>query len=220
MDQISALKQHLQKSKIKGLALDIDETLSKTRDYFIGQIIKKFGNPEKLSVNKLIKKYRYTHNIPYWQNEEVEEFMESQLRRSAKVTESLKLIPNSAKAVNTINKTIPIAAYITARPLSVQKATKQWLKINNFPEAPLITRPNSVLHKNIHKWKAGVLKKLYPNIIGIVDDNQKLIEFLPADYKGTIYLFDTIACPAPPKIKVLCCKDWNEVLKNIIISKS
>ena len=48
-----------------GIAVDIDETLSWTVGYWFKEMIKLFGNPEKLSVKKLISKYRYTQNVPY-----------------------------------------------------------------------------------------------------------------------------------------------------------
>lgn len=51
--------------KTIGLAVDIDETLSWTLKYWVEKMAEKFGNPENLSVLEIIKKYRYSQNVPY-----------------------------------------------------------------------------------------------------------------------------------------------------------
>src|SRR3712207_157728 len=95
-----------------GLALDIDETLCKTNAYWIEQMQALFGNPECLSVQEIIDKYRYTQSVPYWQIEAAIKWMEEQ-RVSNEVQENLPLIENANHIVNKINEVVPILAYIT-----------------------------------------------------------------------------------------------------------
>jgi len=188
-----------------GLALDIDETLSWTIGYWVEKMQEKFGNPENLTVKEMVEKYRYSNNIPYWQHAEALEWV-SHMIWSDEIQKELPLIEEADLYVNKINEIIPIAAYITARPEKVLNGTKEWLKNHGFPEAPIICKPRTVEHneENNNKWKADVLKQSYPNIIGIIDDNVKLLEFLGDDYKGTVFLYDhvhnqglsdTVACP-------------------------
>lgn len=139
------LHQQLQSENIKGLALDIDETLSWTLYHWISEMQKHFGNPENLTIKQLIAKYRYTQNVPYWQTEEALQWMESN-RHSDELQERLPLIEGADQAVQRINHIIPIVAYITTRPNTVITGTKQWLDKHNFPEAPIITRPPYVEH--------------------------------------------------------------------------
>ncbi|PIN75466.1 hypothetical protein COV17_03845 [Candidatus Woesearchaeota archaeon CG10_big_fil_rev_8_21_14_0_10_36_11] len=55
----------------RGLALDIDDTLSDTNKFWFTNLQRLFGNPEKLTPQEMIQKYRYIQEVPYWQNSEV-----------------------------------------------------------------------------------------------------------------------------------------------------
>jgi len=195
-----------------GLAVDIDETLSWTVGYWMREMQIKFGNPENMTAEDLAGKYRYTSNVPYWQHPEAREWMENK-RRSNETQEALPLIEGADIYINKINKIIPIAAYITVRPESVLSGTKNWLKKHNFPEAAVICRPDEIAHGDGNKWKAEVLKKLYPGIKGIIDDNSGLLDFLGDDYRGRVFLYDhednrgfSFA---------VACKDWAAVYEEI-----
>ena len=200
------------KIKQKGLALDIDETLSRTNGHWFKTLIKKFGNPEKLTVEEILKNYRYTNNVPYWQAKEAHEWMEEQ-RHSNDMQRELPLIENANHTVEKINKIIPISAYITVRPDTVIEGTKDWLLQHNFPLAPIICRPKNVEFTQGNKWKANLLHKLYPKILGIIDDNPELLEHLPKDYKGTVFVYGLEKIET--KINAIPCKDWNTVLKEV-----
>lgn len=164
----------------------------------------KFGNPENLTVKEMVEKYRYSNNIPYWQHDEALEWV-SHMTWSDEIQKELPLIEGADFYLKKISEIIPISAYVTARPEAVLNGTKEWLKKHGFPEAPIISKPRSVEHNedNNNKWKAKVLKQSYPGIVGIIDDNAKLLEFL-TDYQGTIFLYDhqhnqgfsnAVACP-------------------------
>ena len=62
-----------------------------------------------------------------------------------------------------------------------------------------------------NKWKAKVLEYLYPEVLGIVDDNPNLVKNLSKSYKGTIFLYDHTETERKD-IKVVPCRYWNQVL--------
>ena len=64
---LAKVKENLKKNNMRGLALDIDETLSWTVGFWVEQLQKEFGNPENLSTQELVTKYRYVQSVPYWQ---------------------------------------------------------------------------------------------------------------------------------------------------------
>jgi hypothetical protein len=193
--------------KIKsGIAVDIDETLSWTVGHWFKEMTHLFGNPEKLSIKKLATKYRYTQNVPYWQTKEVLSWIESQ-KHSNELQKILPLIKNANHYLNKIDKIKPVAVYLTTRPENVIKGTKFWLDKHGFPKAPIICRPLN-WKDNSNLWKAGVLLKLYPQILGIIDDNPELLTFLEAkNYQGTVYLYDNKNIKSK-NINVTCAKTW------------
>ena len=211
--EVVALKKRLKFMGVKGLALDIDETLSFTIGYMIEKLMEGLGNPENLTVEEIIKKYRHTDKIPYWQGEKAEEILES-IRNSNEIQRELPLIKNADSTVNKINKIVPISAYITVRPKIIIKGTKLWLQKNNFPVAMVITKPDKILRKDGNEWKAKVLEYLYPEVVGIVDDNPDLAKYLSKSYKGTVFLYNNTEV-LNKDIRVISCKDWETVLLNI-----
>lgn len=211
--EVVALKNKLKSLGVKGLALDIDETLSFTIGYMVKKLINNLGNPENLAIEDIVNKYRHTDNIPYWQGQKAEKILEN-IRNSNKIQTDLPLIKNSESTVSKINKIIPIIAYITVRPKKIIKGTKIWLQKNNFPEATVIAKPDRVLRKEGNQWKAKVLEYLYPEVLGIVDDNPDLAKYLSKNYQGTVFLYKNTEI-LNKDIRVISCKDWKTVLLNI-----
>ncbi len=77
----------------------------------------------------------------------------------------------------------------------------------------MICRPNKLVHSNGHEWKAKILKELYPKVLGIIDDNSKLLQFLDPDYKGTVFMYehhDNLGFPF-----AVACKDWLTVYQEV-----
>jgi len=196
----------------QGLALDIDETLSHTATHWFKEMIKLFGNPENLSVEELLKKYRYVHDVPYWQSKEAQKWLDDS-RNSNEMKRSIPVIEESIENVKKINEIVPIVAYITVRPQTVIEGTQDWLIKYSFPKAPLIHRPNNIAHEDGNKWKAGVLEELYPSVLGIIDDNPKLLNFLSQDYKGKVFVYNLDKVET--KINAIACKDWSTVLLEV-----
>jgi len=203
---------NLPKIEKTGLAVDIDETLSWTIGYWVEQMQKKFGNPENLSIKEIIEKYRYTQNVPYWQSEEALKWIDQKIH-SNELQKDLPLIEESNIYLNKINQIIPIAAYITVRPKTVIKGTQEWLDKHDFPKAPVVCKPMNVKHADGNKWKAGLLKKLYPDIVGIIDDHIKLVECLDKDYQGKVFLYDHTTVDS--QLNVVACKHWLNIYTEV-----
>ena len=195
----------------QGIAVDIDETLSDTTKYWFDEI-SKLANPENLSPEEIKKKYRYTHQVPYWQTEEISNWLDGKLKDN-ELQKELLLIENSNLLLQKINELIPVVAYITARPEIVAEGTKHWLDKHNFPKAKLICKPNNeTLGGN--EWKANILKDMYPQVLGIIDDNPKLAEALGEDYKGVLFLYDHEEIKS--NANVVSCLTWEDVYKNVL----
>ncbi|MFA6185384.1 MAG: hypothetical protein WCT51_02920 [Candidatus Shapirobacteria bacterium] len=211
--EIVALKRRLKLAGVTGLALDIDETLSFTIGFMVEKLIEKFGNPENLSVEEICKKYRHTDKIPYWQSDEVNIII-NEIVHSNEIQKELPLIKNSNKLIQEINKLVPIVAYITVRPVDIISGTNFWLKKHNFPKATIIAKPRNINRKMGNKWKAKVLEYLYPQVVGIVDDNPDLTKFFSKKYKGVIYLYDHTEAERKD-INVIPCDSWETVAKKV-----
>lgn len=190
-----------------GLAVDIDETLSWTNSFWMELMQEKFGNPERLTAKEMVKKYRYPQNVPYWQYEAAITFIEENNSNIAQ--ESISVVEDANDYLNRINEIVPVTAYITARPVKVSTGTKNWLRQHNFPDAPLICRPDEIMHSKGNEWKAEVLKTLYPRVLGIIDDNAQLLQCLGTDYPGRVFLYDHHDNLGYPY--VAACKDWLQV---------
>lgn len=203
---------YLVQSLVKGLALDLDETLSQTNILWIEEMSKVFGNPENLEPEEIIAKYRYTWKVPYWQKPEVNEWISKKVHDNDLQTR-LPVIPDALKYVNEIQKIVPISAYITARPESVVPGTQEWLAKNGFPQAPVIARPNDYPRKLSNVWKAGVLEYLQQKVLGIVDDNGGILDHFK-DYCGTIFLYDNEETPESD-FDAVACPNWETVFEEV-----
>ena len=211
---IQALKANLKKNKIRGIALDIDDTLAVSGDYWIIGLQENFGNPENLSIDEIKEKYRYSYNAPYWNNPAVRNW-EKTTRYDHNWHLKLPLIKNANHIVEEINKIVPIAIYLTARPKSIMPATKEWLEKYNFPKAPILYRPKDVKLPLSLAWKAKVLEYLYPQIVAMVDDHPQLAKDLSSKYPGTLYLYDYHDQAPRSDINIVPCKSWQEILEKL-----
>lgn len=196
----------------RGLALDIDDTLSVTRLFWFEEKQRLFGNPENLTARKMIKKYGYTYLVPYWNTEEVKKWAD-EIQISKTYWENLPLIDGSSEAVKKIDARVPILLYLTGRPDHTLKSTNIWLEKHGFPKRPVLAQPNSQYGK-ANEWKGRTLAALYPEVRGIIDDNPELISNLPEDYKGTIYLYNNTKHPKT-LIRVIPCPTWNSVVEAV-----
>jgi len=209
------LKNNLAVEKICGIALDIDDVLSHTDSHWIEKMRTRFGTPEDLTAEEIRDRYHGRfENIPSWSTPEalavIDEFLHSN-----EFQETIPLIEHSDHAVKKINDIIPIVAYITARPISVYEGTRRWLERHAFPPAPLVFRPLDIHHEKKNLWKAELLRDLYPQVVGIVDDHPELPKQLKhIGYKGKLYLYDS-GQHGKEYDGVARCRSWEEVLKQI-----
>jgi len=204
------MESNFSEIKVAGLAVDIDETLAWTIGYWVEEMQKKFGNPEELTIKEMVEKYRYTQNVPYWQHAEAMEWVDEKIH-SNETQKELPLIEDADFYLKKINDIVPVAAYLTIRPENVLEGTRDWLTKHGFPAAPIICRP--LEETNGSQWKAKVLSSLYPKILGIIDDNAKLLEFLDKNYPGIIFLYDHKDNKG--QANVVACPNWLAVYKEI-----
>ncbi len=202
----------------RGLALDIDDTLSKTNIAIIEGLQKTFGNPSGMDPMEILKSFSHHSEIPYWEAPE-HKIWKKELVNGNEFYEDLLLIENANHFVNKINAIIPISCYLTARPDNVADTTKIWLQKHGFPDRPIIAKPQNIEFHSANAWKAKKLVEYASTIIGIVDDNSHLIAELPADYSGTIFLYDQHghrAYDQKTTVKVIPCNNWESVYEQII----
>jgi len=196
--------------KPHGLALDIDNTLSASNIHWAKELERLYGNPTGMTPEELCEKYMLSSHVPHWkESPEAQEWME-QARRSPEIHHEYPLIENAKHMVNKIDAIIPITAYVTARWEVVREATEAWLWKHEFPAAPVYMRPMNA-PGTAHFWKGTFLPTLYPEVQGIVDDDPRLLEHMPEDYKGTIFLYKTQEHIETP-IEVVKCAKWEDVL--------
>lgn len=217
MNNVQALKRKFRSQGVSGLALDIDETLSWTVGFWFDLLRDRIGNPENLSTEELVNKYRYSQRVPYWQTAEAQELLDG-YRNSDEIQEALPLIDNADTAIREIHEITPIAVYLTTRPDRVIAGTKRWLDKHGFPTANVIARPSEVPPEDSNKWKAAVLESLYPEILGIIDDNPGLVDNLSGGYRGTVYLYNMSEHPRQD-IAVIPCAGWPEIIQAVVEDK-
>lgn len=212
----------MQSRGARGLALDIDETLADSNSHWFDHMIA-FHPLEGVHKKEIVERYKFMEHVPGWDNQEAIDRMTG-LMHSNEFNETVPLIEDAYHVVNTIQQSIPIAAYITARPATIRTGTEKWLLKNGFPKAPLIMRPTTTevskpdgLYRN--SWKANILQFLYPEVLGIVDDNLGLAhELVELKYPGTLYLYGPQTEAFTETENVILCPTWKSVLPAVLRS--
>ncbi|MDP2630956.1 MAG: hypothetical protein Q8P56_06155 [Candidatus Uhrbacteria bacterium] len=202
------------KNTVRGLALDIDDTLAWTCREWVEHLHLKFGNPENLTPREFVEKYGLIQHAEYFKREEVYAHIRTMCVNPT-LHESIAVIADALPALEKISSVIPIVAYLTARPESMRSITEPWLKRHGFPERELIMRPDELPLEDMPRWKAQALEQLYPKAIGIIDDNPSICTHLSKEYPGVIFLYnhsgDGVSHPAAQS-----CSDWNDVVQKVI----
>ncbi len=211
--EIALFKQIEREKGRQGLVLDIDETLSWTVAHWMKEMQERFGNPEGLSVEEMVARYRFSYNVPYWQTDEAMAWLE-EARHQNELQESLPVIEGANETARAINEIVPIVGYLTIRPHVVIPGTRSWLEKHDFPEGIIIAKPDGITHAEGNRWKAEVLRFLFPEVIGIIDDNPDLLEYLTPDYEGEVYLFGSETIDSTG-LRVIPCKTWSNVYEQV-----
>ncbi len=211
---IVAFKRQLESRETNGLVIDIDETVSWTQPQLVRELLKLFGNPRNLSVEEACESMARTRELPFEKPEAAIKWIVRALNSEERV-EEYPIVKGSSEAVERIDRIIPIVGYLTLRRTRVRNATKRWLNKHGFPDAPVITRPNNLKTGEGMKWKARTLAYLYPQVIGIIDDNPDILDHLPSSYKGTIFLYGNPDY-AGGDLDVVPCGMWDDVYMKVV----
>lgn len=218
--QDNEILDHLVSGCRRGIALDIDETLSSTNVFWFTRMLKLFGNPENLTPEEMARKYHLAQHVPYWQGrEDVETWMNAE-RTKNDSQKTIPLIPNAKDTVIKINNYAPILLYLTVRPQCVLEGTQEWLHNMGFPPAPIVGRPDTVPFEKGNAWKASLLPSLFPFISVLVDDNPSVMRSLDSSYAGRLLLFSQSSSLIPHTHQscTIACPDWTDV-EQIITSE-
>jgi len=187
--RLEHLMRDLKNHNSRGLALDIDLTLSTTNQDYFTLLSERFPFPDNPGVERLMALYRYTDTVPQWQGEEAQRAMH-EFRVSDQFQRDLGVVPDAPEEVRRIHtELIPIVAYVTTHPTCVLEGTAFWLREKGFPYAPILACQEGIPHKSRSLWKASVLFSLRERIIGFVDDDPDIKRELPGKYAGTAFLF-------------------------------
>ena len=207
------LKESLRASGRRGLALDIDDTLSQTGWYCIEQLVRVHGNPGDLTSQELREQYaKLLTGTSAWPAETVAA-THWHVVHSNEVQEGIPLIEYADEAVRSIDALVPVVAYVTARPVAVYEGTRNWLMRHRFPEASVVFRPPAIGVAERSAWKAKVLANLYPEVQGVVDDHAELAGQLAGlGYAGKVYLYDNGHC-ASDYAGMSDCGSWEDILE-------
>jgi hypothetical protein len=209
-NDVLELKAQLQEANRRGLVLDIDDTIAKTAPYLLEVIYKDFGYPHNGTADDLLKKHG-KYDQDFWKQTEIEEWFEQNVDS---VTPDIPLVDNIHQMIQKVNQIIPIVGYLTAREERKRQITQDWLDKHNFPSVPLLMLPSNQIEPSGSKWKAKVLQTLYPEVIGIIDDNERLADVLPANYPGYLYLYDVPEYPRND-IKIIPCLTWDDIYTKV-----
>ncbi len=202
---------------MKGLIVDIDDTLSETTKFWISVFQEKFGNQEGLSVDDMYRKYHYVQNVPYWKGQDVDSLIHKYIN-SNHFQMKLPMISNSNTVLSQIALEVPIICYLTKRPETVRKGTETWLLKYNFPKAPLLMKPKSIPDRDGNIWKAKFINTQMNKNVGIIDDDKNLVYLLERD-KSTRYFLFGIENHNSPAINVYPCVTWDVLWEKYIIIK-
>mgnify|MGYP000582485241 CR=1 FL=1 len=213
MYTVESLKAHLSAQPRPGLALDIDDALCILGKRWYDELAALVGHPG-LTFEEVVEQYGLFHLVPAWKDKpQVEDWIQATLHSNEHYL-SLSPIEKARERVQDILSHIPIHAYITMRSAAVVESTLHWLKQNGFPDLPVLFRPLDTSKDEMHGWKGKAIAALHPEIVGIVDDDVRVIHQLPNYYSGTIFLFGGRTCEREG-IRVVPCRDWDEVYEKV-----
>lgn len=210
------LKQSFEAKGIRGVAVDIDDTLSATNLQWARQLLFTLGNPEALTPEQIISKYEYVRNVPYWPKERIEHFVQECFADETSLL-GYPVLEGALPGIYEVQEVTPLLAYVTTRPDSMVDVTKAWLKRSSFPDADVVCLPHADLLqwsgiKSAMEWKAMLLEYLYPHISGIIDDNEEFIHHLSPSYRGSVCLLHrSPLIPLRTDLALYSCPTWHDV---------
>ena len=197
---ISALRRRFARAGTVGIALDVDDVKADTSRPRFVTMAQKYGLPPGKTVDDLMSEYEYIEDVPLWQTPAALADAAT-MRVSVPLHLALAPLPGAVAGVAGLNAVVPVVVDITSRIGPMRASTAEWNRRNGFPDVPVITGPAPIdpaALSTVGDWKVAVLEYLWPYVIGIVDDNPKLLNALPWDYPGHVYVFGDRAATRPP----------------------
>jgi hypothetical protein len=209
------LKQALAAQNNPGLAYDLDRTIFDTATYWVEQLKQLTYISASIPTDQITTQYPHLQDAPFLsQHRLARQWMENAIH-SNQLQSELPLIPKAKPHLTLISQALPVSAYISRRPQAVASGTQKSLEKHCLPKAKTILFPAPIPPANGNLWKAACLDYLYPEVLGIVDDSLDLIDSLPKEYPGIIFLFGQTLKP-DTALDVIPCPDWQSVLSNVL----
>ena len=189
------------------LAVDIDDTLAQTNLFWARHHLQVYGSPEDLSAEDIIEKYRFVRHVPYCQIDDAYNWVEAHIRSNEAKLE----IPVIEESVE-VMRNIPVACYLTNRPGNTIDGTKRWLKKYGFPNREIIASKEGL------RWKAQKLEDMFPDVLGVIDDNIDLLRHLKSEYDGKIFLYSK-SNQINSTLDLILCPTWADIENEVQRSK-
>jgi len=181
-------KNHLKSNNLFGISLDLDDTIADSNIYWGTKINEITPIKKDDEIVEYIEKYKYIKKIPEWNTKAISEWVGEQLSSNSLI----KKIPSNKESLlslKIITEKHNIICYLTGRTEVILEGTSEWLSSNGFPDAPVLFYPDHLNFKNASEWKALLLCYLYPHIYLHVDDNEEIIDYLPYNYAGKMFMY-------------------------------
>lgn len=193
---------------VRRIAIDLDGTSSDTAACWAEKLFTKFPVPNT-TPEQLLAKHRLASLVPDWQLPEPAAYV-AQLRVCPDTHREYRPIPGAVEGARFFAERIEIE-YLTMRPRCVLDATAWWLDHHGFPQAEIVACPDAIDFRDRAAWKAQQLHDRYPSLIGIVEDETKVVHALPKGYRGAVLLFSHDQTPRDD-IQVIPCATWDHVI--------
>lgn len=156
--------------------------------------------------------YGYAQNVPRWleHEEELFEFMRI-LRKDPDFIRSHQPIEGALEGLLALTRIISFRGYVTTRPESALRVTREQLFSYGFPSAPVICMPDELLlTQREGPWKRRQIEGLGVDLV--IEDNVGLADGLPATTKVIIIegMHNRICVPQREDIVVV--PHWSKVV--------
>ena len=149
------------------IALDIDDTLSLTKEYLITFLANNYNISTNLDPQSFLKRYKNPEDHPNWQSHNIQ----STIAHTYNDPAFLNKIPPRLIAQKYLTKfgtSIKISCYISSRLDCHTSLTKKWLMRHRFPNASVILRQP---HIKKHDWKLTSLAQQHLQTHYLIDDH-------------------------------------------------
>ncbi|MBI2176493.1 hypothetical protein HYU40_04090 [Candidatus Woesearchaeota archaeon] len=209
------LRQSFEATSLRGVGVDVDDTISATNLHWARQLIGVFGNPEGLRPEEIILKYGYVRKVPYWPKDDIERFVQECFAKKEPLLD-YPVLDGALDGICAVKEVVPIAMYVSTRPDLVTGVTKLWLKRNAFPDAEVVCSPRTELLQSANirdagQWKAMLLEYLYPSVVGIIDDSEDIIRQLLPSYKGSVFFLSKQPLQSTSGLELYNCPTWHDI---------